>query len=587
MTSPDRLIYGSIYPRGRISGFMGSCGVGSSDRFSVFSRALIMMSRIFLHMIVGGLLILAEGSICVLAAPARPNLVIILADDLGYSDLGCYGSEIATPNLDDLAEGGLRFTQFYNTARCWPTRAAILTGFYAQQVHRDALPGLGGGAGGVRQNWARLLPDFLKPLGYRSYHSGKWHVDGLPVQGGFDRSYSLDDHGRYFNPRNHRLDDRKLPAVEKESGYYATSAIAQYAIKFLDEHAGRFSEQPFFLYLAFTAPHFPLQALPDDIARYKDRYTAGWDQIRKERHGRMVRMGLINTSLSALETQVGPPYHFPDALKALGANEVNRPLPWNELSLEQQQFQVTKMAIHAAMIDRMDQEIGHVLAQLKKMKSLDNTMVLFLSDNGASAEIMVRDDGHDPTASAGSSASHLCLGPGWSSVSNTPFRRHKTWVHEGGIASPLIAHWPKGISARGELRHNPGHVIDLVPTLLSVADGAKPKEWNGESIPSAPGKSLVPVFQRDHSVEHDSLWWLHEGNRAIRVGDWKLVAAKNQGNDAWELYDLSKDRSETQNLADRFPDRLQQLDRLWTRQLTEFQELAGKTKPQPRRPGNE
>ncbi len=233
----------------------------------------------------------------------------------------------------------------------------------------------------------------------------------------------------------------------------------------------------------------------------------------------------MSGDLPPRERDVGPPYKFPEALKKLGPHEVDRPLPWSELTAEQQAFQATKMAIHAAMVDRMDREIGRLLDQLRDMGAWDNTLVLFLSDNGASAEIMVRDDGHDPTAAAGSWATHLCLGPGWSSAANTPFRRHKTWVHEGGICTPLVVHWPKGIAARGELRYGPAHVIDVVPTVLELVGSKRPETWRGTPVPQPPGKSLVPVLTKDGTVSRDSLWWLHENNRAARVGDWKIVAA--------------------------------------------------------------
>jgi arylsulfatase len=303
--------------------------------------------------------------------------------------------------------------------------------------------------------------------------------------------------------------------------------------------------------------------------------------MREARFRRQQEMGLLHTTLAALEPDVGPPYAFPQALEKLGPGEVNRPLPWSDLTEEQRRFQSTKMAIHAAMIDRMDQEIGRILAQLRDMGAYENTLILFASDNGASAEIMVRHGGHDPQAAPGSAASYLCLGPGFSSACNTPFRRHKTWVHEGGISTPLIAHWPKGIAARNELRHAPAHVIDIVPTLLELAGIARPAAWKGEPIPPAPGRSLVPLFARDESLARDSLWWLHEGHRAIRVGDWKLVAARGE---VWELYDLKTDRAEQYDLAARLPDKVRELERAWQSQTASFTELVRKTLPEPVKP---
>ncbi len=522
---------------------------------------------------------IASGESAAAERNARPNVLVILADDLGYSDLGCYGGEIATPNLDSLAHGGLRFTQFYNTARCWPTRAALLTGYYAQQVRRDTLVGVASGSRGVRPAWARLLPDLIRPAGYRSYHSGKWHIDGQPVAGGFDRSYLLQDQGRFFNPRVHFEDDRKLPAVERGAGYDATTAIADHAVKCLREHAANHAGQPFFQFVAFTAPHFPLHALADDIARYRDKYRAGWDAVRADRWRRIREIGLVHGDLPPPERDVGPPYHFPEAIKTLGPGEVNRPVPWTELTDQQREFQATKMAVHAAMVDRMDREIGRLLDQLRAMDALDETLICFLSDNGASAEIMVRDDGHDPAADPGSAASHLCLGPGWSTVANTPFRRHKTWVHEGGICTPFIVHWPSGITAHGELRHTPGHVIDLVPTVLELASATRPASWDGQPVPDAPGVSLAAALAGDGRPARDELWWQHEGNRAIRVGDWKLVAAGADA--AWELYDLAHDRTETRNLAEQHPNKVAELERRWRQRLSEFRDLAQRDLPKP------
>ena len=507
-----------------------------------------------------------------LAAP--PNVVLILADDLGFSDLACYGSDIATPHLDSLAKNGVRFTQFYNTARCWPSRGALMTGYYAQQIHRDALPEIGGGGQGVRQPWARLLPDYLKPAGYRSYHSGKWHIDGKVLDGGFDRSLDMRNQGNYFTAAGNSIDDVPVKPPANEKGYYATIATADHAVECLKDHAANHKDKPFLHYIAFIAPHFPLHALPEDIAKYRDKYLAGWEAMRDARFARQKEMGITNTTLSALEREVGPPYAFPDAMAKLGPGEVHRPLPWSEITEEQRRFQATKMAIHAAMVDRMDQEIGRIIAQLKAMNAFENTLILFASDNGASAEIMVRNGGHDPKADPGSAETYLCLGPGFSSACNTPHRRHKTWVHEGGISTPLIAHWPAGITAKNALRHTPAHVIDIVPTVLELTGIQKPKEWKGEPIPEAPGKSLVRAFAKDETIARDSLWWLHEGNKAIRIGDWKLVATKGE---PWELYDFKTDRAEQHNLAAKMPGKVKELEQAWQRQTDSFTELARKT----------
>jgi arylsulfatase A-like enzyme len=510
-------------------------------------------------------------------AGAKPNVLLILADDMGFSDAGCYGGEIATPNLDALAKNGLRFTQFYNTARCWPTRACVLTGYYAQQVRRDAVAGVRSGGGGTRPPWAVLLPEMLTPLGYSSYHSGKWHVDGKPLENGFAHSYSLNDHDRHFAPRNHTEDDKALPPVEEKAGYYSSTAIADHAIKCLAEHAQKHSDKPFFSFVAFTAPHFPLHAPAEDIARYRKTYTAGWDALQSDRWKRLQELKIGGTALAPIERDVGPPYAFPEAIKKLGPNEVNRPLAWKDLNAEQQKFQAEKMAVHAAMVDRMDREIGRILAQLKAMGATENTLVFFLSDNGASAEIMVRGDGHDPHAECGTGATFLSIGPGWSSTCNTPFRRHKTWVHEGGISTPLIVHWPKGIAARGELRHATGHVVDFVPTILDVAGSKPPAKWAGKDVPPAPGRSLVPIFAKDGSLARESIWWLHEGNRALRAGDWKIVAAGKGA--PWELYDLKSDRSETKNLATDKPEKVRELAATWTKQFEDYSALALKDAP--------
>ena len=496
----------------------------------------------------------------------KPNILLIMVDDMGFSDLGCYGGEIKTPHLDQLASGGLSFTQFNNCARCWPTRASLLTGYYPQQIGRDNAPGIEGGGRGIRPDWATMVPRPLKDAGYRSYHSGKWHIDGMPVENGFDRSYFLGDQARFFSPRSHYEDDQKLPPVERGSGYYATIEIAQRAIDQLKEHQAVHADKPFFSYVAFTAPHFPLHALPEDIEAVGDRYAAGWEELRDQRWERIRELGIVKGELSKVEPEIGPPYHFPDAFEILGVGEVNRPVSWESLTPEQKKFQQDKMTIHAAMVERVDKEIGRILTQLKEMNAFDNTLIVFLSDNGASAEIMVRDDGHDPGAAPGSASTHLCLGPGWSTMCNTPFRRHKIWVHEGGSCTPLIAHWPEGIAARGELRHSYGHVTDIVPTILDLA-GVSPDSVRQVALP---GKSLRPQFEKD-SARQGPVWYYHEGHRALRAGDWKLVAANEE---PWELFNLGEDRTETDNLADRMPEKVREMEEQWTGILGEIREFS-------------
>ncbi len=522
-----------------------------------------------------------------------PNVVLILCDDLGYSDIGCYGGEIDTPYLDKLAKDGRRFSQFYNTARCWPTRSALLTGYYAQQIRRDTVPGVKSGGQGQRPNWAKLLPERLLPYGYHSYHSGKWHIDGLPTKNGFEKSYSLQDHDRHFYPNNHTLDDKPLPAVTKTENsdtgrtYYTSHEIANRAIEQLEHHSQHHGEKPFFSFIAFTAPHFPLQAPLATVEKYKQRYSDGWDVVRKKRWERMKEIGLGQNvqDMSEVEESIGPPYSFPAAIEKLGSGEVNRPIPWSMLTPEQKEFQISKMAVHAAMIDEMDVSIGRIVEHIKRQKGRwENTLVMFLSDNGASAEIMVRGDGHDPQAPAGAGASYLCLGPGWSTVSNTPFRRHKTWNHEGGIATPMIAHWPNVIKPQSEPIETPRHVVDVVPTILELAARPKPEQADSNrrvepvedgvrQPPAFAGESFLEDLQLEDSQNTEAkteriLWWQHEGNRALRWGEWKIVAA---GKDAqWELYNLNVDRSETHDLATLHADVVDRLVKKWHEMTAQF-----------------
>jgi arylsulfatase len=521
------------------------------------------------------------------AAP-RPNILLIVADDMGYSDIGCYGGEIHTPNLDNLAAAGLRYTRFYNTSRCWASRASILTGHYPQAIRRDLLPevdrgeygmfGPTSGANGIRPRWAQMLPAYLKPLGYRSYHSGKWHMDGDRLAAGFDRSYSLEDHNRFFSPQNHFEDDKPLPPVNPDSGYYSTRYIADHAIKCLKEHAEKFPDKPFFEYLAFTAPHFPLQALPEDIAIYKDRYRAGWDAIRNERLARMKKMGIVDCALSPLEPATIPRWNLTEdeMHKQIDPDETGRAVPWDSLTPDQQKFQADKMAVHAAMVHRMDIEIGRVLGQLHAMGALDNTLVMFVSDNGASSEQILRGDGNDPSAAVGSAKSYLGLGPGWATASNTPFRLHKSWTYEGGIATPLIVSWFAGNLDYGQLRHVPGHLIDLLPTVLEITGAQSPAAVAGMAAPLLPGKSLLSSFARGGALKRDSLWFHHDGHRAIIAGNWKLVCQYEQ---PWELYNIQTDRGETNNLAAKHPEKVMELELAWLKEAETLRRLAQQDPP--------
>ena len=479
--------------------------------------------------------------------PASPNIIIILADDLGFSDLGCYGSEIETPNLNSLANEGLRFTQFYNSARCWPTRSSIMTGYYPQQVNVD-------GKRAAFPQWGYLIPHHLKQAGYRNYHSGKWHVTNVEKvveQGGFDRSYLTGAYDNHFSARNHFLDDKKLPPAEEQSGYYSTTAITDYALGFLKEHQQKYKGTPFFLYLAYIAPHFPLQAPEKDIDKYRDRYIDGWEKLKEERYERQKALGFDLGENSGFEYHVTAPWSWPEKwLKDTIPGELRQARPWNQLTDEEKKLHATKMAIHAAMVDRVDQEVGRVLDLLKSMGADKNTLILFLSDNGASAEQIVRGEGNDKNAPLGSAGSYLCLGPGFSTACNTPFRRHKHWTHEGGPCTPMIAYWPEGIKDKGGFRNSMTHIIDFLPTFMELAGTEPLMERNGYMAPSLPGKSLVPVFNKDQQI-HDELYFSHEGNKALRQGKWKAVISENIDG-RWQLYDMEEDRTEINNLADDF-----------------------------------
>ena len=517
----------------------------------------------------------AAGAASTLAAapsPAKkPNFLVILADDMGFSDAGCYGGDVDTPNLDRLAANGLRFTQMYSTARCGPSRNCLLTGYYAQQTATDVM------TPGNIPSYTRFIPEYLKPLGYRSYHSGKWHIKFVTGQGGvgFDHSYTMLDELRYFTQNRHELDGEPLPIPKPDDHYYSTTAIADRAVGFLKEHAKDHAGDPFFLYLAPHSPHFPLHAPPEDIEKYADRFAEGWDTARERKWVKMRRMGLVNCALAPLEPNMWTKWNTPDAelVAKIGAGEISRAVPWSTLTAEQKKLQRTKMAIHAAMITRMDLEIGKVVNQLKTMGADRDTVIVFLSDNGASSEQLIRGDGHDSTAPLGSARTHLGLGPGWASCSNAPLRLHKSWVNEGGISSPLIVHWPAGIQEKNTLRHDPCHFVDVLPTMVDLAGGGTTRS----GAPALSGRSLSAALLKDGGAPHDFLYFNHNNNRAIRVGDWKAIATGQSG--AWELYDLSKDRCEQHDLASSEPDRLKKLSASWKQHDDEFLSVRESSPP--------
>jgi arylsulfatase len=431
-----------------------------------------------------------------LAAADRPNIVLVLADDMGFSDLGCYGGEIATPNLDALAKNGLRFTQFYNCARCCPTRASLLTGLYPHQAgigDMTADQGAPGYRGHLQPN-AVTIAEVLKAAGYRTLMCGKWHVGGGAgrgpvVRGGFDDYFGMIEGFRDFweSTGYVRLPAGRPARTYPPGGFYATDAITDHALDFLAD-ARKAPEKPFFLYLAYTAPHFPLHARPEDIAKYKDVYAKGWDKLREERHARQVKLGLFDPKVR-LSPRSG--FETRDDFYRTGENPA-----WDTLPTDRRADLARRMAVYAAMVDRLDQDVGRVVEDLRKNGQLENTLVLFLSDNGACAEW--DPFGFDGTSGPknvlhtgaeldkmGGPGTYHSYGSGWANACNTPFRWYKHYGHEGGIRTPLIAHWPKGIAGRGEFRHQVGHVIDLMATCVDVGGAKYPARASPRHSPTS------------------------------------------------------------------------------------------------------
>ena len=484
----------------------------------------------------------------VAAATPKPNILVVLVDDMGFSDIGCYGSEIPTPNLDKLAANGLRFTQFYNTGRCCPTRASVLTGLYPHEAgvghmtDDDDVPGYRGRL----NDRCVTIAEVLRGAGYFTAMSGKWHVGQnhgvVPWERGFERSMNSPAGGFYYPEgkqnrvflNGHALAD---DAPELPKNWYSTDLWTDYGIKFIDE--ARAAQKPFFLYLAYNAPHFPLQAPADEIAKFRGKYKIGWDKLREQRHARQKELGVVDKSWTLSPR--------PDAVAA-----------WDSLSDADKDRFDNIMAIYAACVAHMDTAVGRLVAALKERGVLDNTLILFLSDNGGNAESGPRGrlEGDNP----GAAGSTVFCGQSWATLENTPFRRYKHFNHEGGISTPLIAHWPAGITARGELRQQPGHLVDVMATCVDLAGAKYPAEFHGQAIQPMEGRSLVPAFA-NLPIQRDALYWEHEGNAAVRVGDWKLVRLGQAG--PWELYNLKTDRTELHDLASAEPGRAKELAAKW------------------------
>lgn len=467
------------------------------------------------------LVVLFAGAAC--AAP-RPNIVIIVCDDMGFSDLGCYGSEINTPNLDALAANGLRFTDFHNNAKCSETRASLLTGLWHQQSKNLKTPN------------HVTIAEVLKSAGYSTMMSGKWHVAGIPPDRGFDRYFGfLSGAINFYTGRDWgsgknlmRLDRDEFVAPE---GFYSTDAFTDYAVEFVDEALE--TDAPFFLYLAHNAPHFPLHALPEDIEKYKGKYNVGWDAIRKQRYAKLQELGIVDHTwrLSQRDPKVEP---------------------WKDVTTKQAEFLEPMMEVYAAMVDRLDQNIGRLVTHLKDRDQIDNTLILFFSDNGACPYQRLRNDVKTP----GPANSDIAYDARWANMCNTPLRLYKQYASEGGSSTPMIAHWPNGISARGKLTGFTSHLVDLMPTVVELANADYPEQLDGNDILPMEGVSLVPALTGNSKSRTRPIFWEFAGNHAVRDGDWKLVAERSKD---WELYNLAADRSETDNLVDSEPNRVRML----------------------------
>tara|TARA_R110002049_G_scaffold993_1_gene7059 strand:+ start:19693 stop:21357 length:1665 start_codon:yes stop_codon:yes gene_type:complete len=499
----------------------------------------------------------------------QPNIILIMSDDMGYSDIGAYGGEVKTPNLNRLAENGVKFTQFYNTARCCPTRASLMTGLNPHQTgigHMTNPPqstghdmGLPGYRGFLNKDNITIA-ELLKQAGYQTYVAGKWHLgmsdkEQWPLQRGFDRFYGiLAGASNYFEPefpRGITLDNEQIEIKDKD--YYTTDAFTDYAIKFIDESQSQEAKKPFFLYLAYTAPHWPLQAPKEDIDKYRNRYTDGWAAIRKERFARMKSLGIIKegTELSLQDSK-----------------------DWDELSDEKKKEMSLRRAIYSAQVDRMDQNIGRLVTYLESEGLKENTIIVFLNDNGACAEGGMLGGG--PAKDLETKTGYfLSYGQAWANASNTPFRKYKHWLHEGGISTPLIVNWPKGIpeAQKGTTIREYGYLPDIMATFADISGADYPSNFNGHKIPAMVGNSLQPLLKGVNTPVHTKpIFWEHEGNKAVRLGDFKLVMEWNgKDKNKWELYNLSEGRNEEYDISEKYPEKVAEMSAMWSKWASENQ----------------
>ena len=517
----------------------------------------------------------------------RPNIIILFADDLGYSDIGCFGGEIETPNLDRLAAGGVRFTQFYNAGRCCPARASLLTGLYPHQAGVGMMVYRNWGAGyrGFLNQRCVTYAKVLGASGYQTMMTGKWHSGhmpgSLPEERGFQRFTGvylhIDSYWKVLRNCDVYRDGEILIAAQEnpvnpyrpDEAFYTTDFFTDAALDYLDQ-ALQQPEKPFLLQVNYNAPHFPLEAPDHLIEKYRGSYLAGWDELRKEKLARMKKMGLLPSKqlLPSGLSNVGqrvPHLPFKDLVDS-------DPLPlWKELSSRDQEELDFRRAIYAAQIDRMDENIGRIVTWLEENGALENTLILFFSDNGSSGELGLfgmnwhqhKSSNYEQWRKKGGWS--ISQGQCWANYSNTPLRKYKQYVHEGGIASPFIAHWPKGIDGGGRILGDQSfHLIDIMPSLCEVAETAYPSEFNERDIIPAPGISMVPYWRgSETAVRERTLFWQHMDHSAVRQGDWKLVTLNDRNATGWELYDLSSDRSETANLIEKYPEVAKNLRDRW------------------------